>query len=165
MSIPLGCVGVAMGWVGEGCRACVCSLCCWGRGVLGPLWSVVVCLLCASFSCVFLYQEAVWELPWCWFWWGWVGLCVMCVFGVWEGGKVVFNRWGCVSVMWSGGAVGCAVCAACVSIHVSILMSGACPSIWHLSTSDKPGASVVPRWYPMRCSLIASLGSVSVPLW
>jgi hypothetical protein len=53
-----------------------------------------------------------------------------------------------VSVMLSDGVDGCVVIAACVSIHVSMLMSGACPSIWHLSTSDKPGASVVPGWYP-----------------
>ena len=70
-----------------------------------------------------------------------------------------------MSVMLSGGVDGCVVIAACVSIHVSMLMSGACPIIWLLSTSDKPRASVVLGWYPMRCSLIAALGSVSVPLW
>ena len=69
-----------------------------------------------------------------------------------------------MSVMWGGGAGGCAVCAVCVSSHVSMLMSGACPSIWHLSISDKLGAAMVPGWYPMRCSLIAALGYVSVPL-
>ncbi len=59
MSIPRGCVRVARGLVGEGCRMCVCSLCCWGRGGFGSLWSVVVFLLCASFPCVFLSQDSV----------------------------------------------------------------------------------------------------------
>ncbi len=70
-----------------------------------------------------------------------------------------------MSVMWGGGAGGCAVSAACVSSNVNMLMSGDCPSIWHLSISDKPGAAVFPGWNPMRCSLIATFGSVSVSLW
>ncbi len=72
---------------------------------------------------------------------------------------------GCVSVMWGGGPGGCAVSAAWVSSHVSMLMSGACPSIWHLSIFDILGAAVVPIWNPMRCSLIAAVGSVTLSLW
>ncbi len=72
---------------------------------------------------------------------------------------------GCVSVVWGGGAGGCAVSAACVSSHVSMLMLGAFPSIWHLLISDKPGAAVVPGWNSMRCSLIAAFGFVSVSSW
>ena len=38
---------------------CGCSLCWWGRGGFGPLWSVVVFLLCASLACVFLSRDNV----------------------------------------------------------------------------------------------------------
>ena len=71
----------------------------------------------------------------------------------------------CVSVMWGGGAGSYAVSAVCVSSHVSMLMLGACPSIRHLSISDKPGAYVVSGWIPMRCFFIVAFGSVSVSLW
>jgi hypothetical protein len=71
----------------------------------------------------------------------------------------------CVSAVCVAGFCVCVVSVACVISHVSILMSGACPSIWHLSVSDRPGAAVVPRWNPMRCSLIVALGSDSVSLW
>ncbi len=50
----------------------------------------------------------------------------------------------CVIAVWDAGFYVCVVSVACVISHVSILMSGACPSIWHLSVSDKPGAAVVP---------------------
>ena len=70
----------------------------------------------------------------------------------------------CVSAVCVAGFCVCVVSVACVISHVSILMSGACPSIWHLSVSDRQGAAVVPRWNPMRCSLIVELGSVSVSL-
>ena len=59
MSIPRGCVRVARGLVGEGCRMCVCSLCCWGRGVFGPLWIFVVFLPCVGCPCGFLSQAGV----------------------------------------------------------------------------------------------------------
>ena len=59
-------------------------------------------------------------------------------------GKLCSIVGGCVSVMWGGGAGDCVVSAACVSSHVIMLMSGACPSIWHLSISDNPRADVVP---------------------
>ncbi len=72
---------------------------------------------------------------------------------------------GCVSVMCGGGAGGCALSAACVSSHVRMLMSGACPRIWHLSLYVKHGAAVVPGWNPIRCSLIVAVGFVSVSLW
>ena len=70
----------------------------------------------------------------------------------------------CVSAVCVAVFCVCVVSVACVISHVSILMSGACPSIWHLSVSDRPGAVVVPRWNPMRCSLIVALGSDSVSL-
>ncbi len=98
------------------------------------MWSVVVFLLCASFPCVFLSQDSVGVarvlvlVGLGWF------VCEVCFWGM--------GGWGSL-VMWDGGADGCAVCAACVSSHVSMLMSGACPSIWHLSISDKHGAAVV----------------------
>ncbi len=72
---------------------------------------------------------------------------------------------GCVSVMCGGGAGGFAVIVACASSHVRMLMSGACPRIWHLSLFVRPGAAVVPGWNPIRCYLIAAVGSVSVSLW
>ena len=134
----------------------------------GSVWSVVVRNGVPS-----LCGFSVWvPLP------GWCGGCqgvgfggagLVCVCSVFLGygrmGESSSIAGGCVSVMWSGGVGGCAVCVACVSSHVSMLMSGACPSIWHLSVSDKPGAAVVPVWYPMRCSLIVTLGSLSVSLW
>ena len=80
-------------------------------------------------------------------------------------GKLSSMFGGCVSVVCVGGAGGCILSAACVSSHVRMLMSGACPRIWHMSLSVKPGAAVVPGWNPIRCSLIAAVGSVSVSLW
>ncbi len=79
-------------------------------------------------------------------------------------GKLDSMVGGCVSAAWGAGLCVCVVSTACVSSHVSILMSGACPSIWHLSVSDKPGAAVVPSWNPMRCSLIVALGFNNVSL-
>ena len=70
----------------------------------------------------------------------------------------------CVSAVWVAGFCVCVVSVACVISHVSMLMSGACPSIWHLSVSDSPGAAVAPWWNPMRCSLTVALGSDSVSL-
>ena len=70
----------------------------------------------------------------------------------------------CVSAVCVAGFCVCVVSVACVISHVSILMSGACPSIWHLSVSDRPGAAVAPWWNPMRCSLIVALGSAIVSL-
>jgi hypothetical protein len=52
----------------------------------------------------------------------------------------------------------------CVIIHVSMFMSDVCPSIWHLSVSDRPGAAVVPGWNPISISLIMALGSKSLSL-
>jgi len=46
------------------------------------------------------------------------------------------------------------ICVACVISYVSILRSGVCPSIWHLSFSDKPRDVVAPGWNPMRISLM-----------
>ena len=43
--------------------------------------------------------------------------------------------------------------------HVSILESGVCPSIWHLSFSDKPRVVVAPGWNPMRSSLVEAFGT------
>ncbi len=80
-------------------------------------------------------------------------------------GKLSSMFGGCVSVMYGDGAGGCVVIVACVSSHVRMLMSGACPRIWHLSLSVRPGAAVVPDWNPIRWSLIAAVGSVSVSLW
>ncbi len=84
--------------------------------------------------------------------------------GPWRVGKLGSMIGGCVSAVWGAGLCVCVVSAASVSGHVSILMSGASPSIWHLSVSDKPGAAVVPWWNPMRCSLIVALGSDNVSL-
>ena len=70
----------------------------------------------------------------------------------------------CVSAVRVAGFCVCVVSVACAISHVSMLMSGACPSIWHLSVSDSPGAAVAPCWNPMRCYLIVALGSDSVSL-
>jgi hypothetical protein len=80
-------------------------------------------------------------------------------------GKLSSMFGGCMSVMWGGGSGDCALSAACVSSHVRMLRSGACPRIWHLSFSVKPGAAVVPGRNPIRCSLIAAFGYVSGCLW
>ncbi len=56
------------------------------------------------------------------------------------------------------------LCAAYVMSHVSILRSGVCPSILHLSVSDRPRVVVVPGWNPMRSSLMEALGSIRVSL-
>ncbi len=77
-------------------------------------------------------------------------------------GKLGSMLGSCVSAVWGAGFFVGVVCIACVISHVSILMSGACPSIWHLSVSDRPWAVVVPWWNPMRCSLIVALGSDNV---
>ncbi len=79
-------------------------------------------------------------------------------------GKLGSMVGGCVSEVWGDGFYVCVVSAACVISHVSILMSGACPSIWHLSVFDKPGTAVVPWWNPMICSLVVALGSDNVSL-
>ena len=80
-------------------------------------------------------------------------------------GKLSSMFGGCVSVMCGGGAGGCALSVACVSSHVRMLMSGACPRIRHLSLFVKPGAAVVPGWNPIMCFLIDAFGYVSVSLW
>ncbi len=72
----------------------------------------------------------------------------------------IFEGW--VSVLWGIGLCNCTMCAACVMSHVSILRSGVCPSIWHLSFSDKPRADVAPGWNPMRSSLMEAFGSPRV---
>jgi hypothetical protein len=56
------------------------------------------------------------------------------------------------------------VCVACVMSHVSILRSGVCPRVWHLSISDKPGVVVAPGWNRMRSSLMEAFGSRRVSL-
>ncbi len=56
------------------------------------------------------------------------------------------------------------VSAACEISHVSMLMSGVCPSIWHMSVSDRPRAVVVHGWNPIRSSLIVALSSRSFSL-
>ncbi len=70
----------------------------------------------------------------------------------------------CVNAVWGANVCVYVVSVACVISHVRMLMSGACPSIWLLSVSIKPGTAVVPCWNPMRCSLIVALGSVNVSL-
>ncbi len=57
---------------------------------------------------------------------------------------------GCVCVVLSVGVFACVVCTACAISHDIMLSSSVCPSIWHLSDSDKPGAAVAPGWSPMR---------------
>ncbi len=79
-------------------------------------------------------------------------------------GKLVSMVGSCVNTVWGAGFCVFVVSVACVISHVSIFMSGACPSIWHLSVSNRPGAAVVHWWNPMRCSLIVSLGSYNVSL-
>ncbi len=71
---------------------------------------------------------------------------------------------GWVSVFWGVNLRNCMVCVACVMSHASMLRSGVCPSIWHLSISAKPGAAVVPGWNPMRSSLMEAVGSRRVSL-
>ncbi len=70
----------------------------------------------------------------------------------------------CVSEVWGADFCVCVVSVACVISHVKMLMSGARPSIWHRSVSDKPGAAAFLWWNPMRCSLIVELGSDNVSL-
>ena len=86
------------------------------------------------------------------------------VLGLGRVGRVGSMFGSCVSAAWVAGFCVCVVSIACVISHVSMLMSGACPSIWHLSVSDSQGAAVAPWWNPMRCSLIVALGSDSVSL-
>jgi len=71
---------------------------------------------------------------------------------------------GWVSVLWDVDLCSCMMCAACVMSHVSILRSGVCLSIWHLSFSDKPRAAGAPGWNPMRSHLMEAFGSRSVSL-
>ncbi len=59
----------------------------------------------------------------------------------------------------SVGFCSCMLCAACVMSHVSILRSGVCPSILHMSFSDKPRTDMAPYWNPMRSSFIEAFGS------
>ncbi len=96
------------------------------------------------------------------------GLWLSGVYVVFSGpgrvGKIISMIGGCVSAVWGAGLCDCVVSAACVIRHVSILMSGACPSIWHLSVYDMPGAAEVLWWNPMRCSLIVALGFDNVSL-
>ncbi len=66
---------------------------------------------------------------------------------------------GCVNVSRSNGLCRCMVYAACVMSHVSILRSGVCPSILHLTFSDWPRADVVPGWNLTRSSLMEAFGS------
>ena len=80
-------------------------------------------------------------------------------------GRLVSIVEGCVSVLWSVGFFSCMVCAACVMSHVSILRSGVCPSILHLSFSDRPRAAVALGWNPMRSSLMEGFGSRKVSMW
>jgi hypothetical protein len=47
-------------------------------------------------------------------------------------GKLGYMVGCCVSVVWGAGFYVCVVSVACVISHVSIFMSGACPSIWQL---------------------------------
>ncbi len=81
-----------------------------------------------------------------------------------KAGKLGSMDGSCVSAVWVAGFCVCVVSVACVISHVRILMSGACPSIWHLSVSDNPGAVVILWWNPVRCSLIVALGSYNVSL-
>ncbi len=71
---------------------------------------------------------------------------------------------GWVSVFWGAGLRNCVEYVDCVMSQVSILRSGVCPSILHLSVSDKPRADVVRGWNPMRSSLMKAFGSRRVSL-
>ena len=95
-----------------------------------------------------------------------MGLGGVFVVLLWLGrvGKLGSMFGSCGSAVWVVRFCVCVVSVACVISHVSMLMSGACPSIWHLSVSDSPGAAVAPWWNPMRCSLIVALGSDCVSL-
>jgi len=79
-------------------------------------------------------------------------------------GRLILVVEGWVSVFWGVGLCNSMVCVSCVMSHVSISRSGVCPSIWHLSISDKPGAVVAPGWNPMRSSLMEAFGSRRVSL-
>ena len=92
----------------------------------------------------------------------WLSDVFVMFLGLGRVGRVGSMFGSCVSAVWVAGFCVCVVSVACVISHVSMLMSGACPSIWHLSVSDRPGAAVAPWWNPMRCSLIVALGSDSV---
>jgi hypothetical protein len=59
-------------------------------------------------------------------------------------GRLISIVEGWVSVLWVGGLCNFMMCAACVMSHVSILRSWVCPSIWHLSFSDKSRVVVAP---------------------
>ncbi len=97
---------------------------------------------------------------------GGVGLSGMYVvfFGLGRVGKLGSVVGSCVSAVWGANLFVCVVSVACLISHVSILMSGACPSIWHLSVFYRPGAVVAPWGNPIRCYLIVALGSANVSL-
>ena len=65
-------------------------------------------------------------------------------------GRLISIVEGWVSVLWDVVLCSCMMCAACVMSHIHILRSGVCPSIWHLSFSDKPRADVALGCNPMR---------------
>ena len=80
-------------------------------------------------------------------------------------GRLISVVEGWVSVLWGVDLCSCVVCVACVMSNVSILRSGVCLSILHVSISDKPGADVALCWNPMRSSLMEAFGSRRVSLW
>ena len=53
-------------------------------------------------------------------------------------GRLISIAEGWVSVMWGVSLCNCMIRVAYVISHVSILRSGVCPSIRHLSFSDRP---------------------------
>ena len=80
-------------------------------------------------------------------------------------GRLISIVEGGVSVLSGVDLCNCTVCVACLVSHVSILRSGVCPSIWHVSISDKPRAAMATGWNLMRSSLMKVFGSCRVSLW
>ncbi len=74
-------------------------------------------------------------------------------------GRLVSIVEGCVNVSRSNGFCSCMVRATCVMSHVSILRSGVCLGILHLSFLDRPRDVVVLGWNPMSSSLMEAFGS------
>ena len=101
-------------------------------------------------------------LPGYWLWWVVIEWCFVVLLWLGRVGRLGSVFGSCVRAVGVVGLCVFVVSVACVISHVSMLMSGACPSIWHLSVSDRTGAAVARWWNPMRCSLIVALGSANV---
>ncbi len=71
---------------------------------------------------------------------------------------------GCLCIVLNACFFGCVMCAIYLMSHASVLASGVCPRIRHLSVSAYHGIVVAPSWNPMRSPLIVAFGSRRVLL-